>query len=56
MSIYEKANSGSDTTSAGWSQLLAPLLETTHSWEFKVVVSRMGGYDAAQTGDIVLVK
>lgn len=38
------------------SPLFAPLLEIIQSEEFKKVVSEMGGYDTAQTGETVLVR
>jgi len=38
------------------SRLFAPLLEIIKSEEFKKVVNEMGGYDTAQTGDIVFVR
>jgi molybdate-binding protein/DNA-binding transcriptional regulator YhcF (GntR family) len=37
------------------SQLLAPLLETVVSEEFKEVVNRVGGYDTSQTGMTVFL-
>jgi putative molybdopterin biosynthesis protein len=38
------------------SPLLEPLLEIIQSEEFKKVVSEMGGYDTALTGETVIVK
>jgi putative molybdopterin biosynthesis protein len=38
------------------SPLFASLSEVISSEEFKKVVSEMGGYDVAQTGDTVIIK